>query len=48
MSEAHVTLYGDHVRRFREIQAALEQARGFEVSTAETVRALMSEWNGTD
>lgn len=43
--EAHLTLYGQHAERFFEIQEALEDERGLELSNAATVRAMMAEFD---
>lgn len=42
MSETHITLYGQHSERFDQIQAALEDERGLELSNAGTVREMMA------
>jgi hypothetical protein len=39
--EAHITLYGQHAERFQEIQEALEEERGLDLSNAATVREMM-------
>lgn len=40
--EAHITLYGQHAERFEEIQDALEDERGLDLSNAATVREMMA------
>lgn len=42
MTEAHITLYGQHAERFEEIQEALEEERGLDLGNAQTVRELMA------
>jgi hypothetical protein len=39
--EAHITLYGQHARRFEELKEQLEEERGLELSNAAAVRELM-------
>lgn len=39
--ETHITLYGQHSERFEEIQEALEEERGLDLSNAATVREMM-------
>ena len=43
--EVHLTLYGQHAERFLEIQRALEEERGLELSNAATARAMMADFS---
>lgn len=40
--EVHVTLYGQHAVRFEEIQRALEDERGLDLSNTATFREMMA------
>jgi len=40
-----VTLYGGKARRFREVQAILEDRRGWEPSNAEVVAYLLAQFD---
>jgi hypothetical protein len=40
--EAHITLYGQHAERSEEIQDALEDELGLDLSNAATVREMMA------